>query len=132
MSSEKPGELGYTDFGAVIGYERKLPEPGVAVLELKLEQHHCNRLGTIHGGVIMAMLDAAGMWAGSDSGKAPVCPTVSISCSFLKAVTLAKFQTVCARAEITRKGRRLYFANVTAYAGSEIVATAQGVYAMPS
>ena len=45
---------------------------------------------------------------------------------------MAKFRTLCARAEVTRKGRRLYFANVTVYAGDEIVATAQGFYAMPS
>mgnify|MGYP000558905040 CR=1 FL=1 len=48
--------LEYPDFGALVGLQIHLPEPGVAKLDLELAQYHCNRLGTVHGGVIMTLL----------------------------------------------------------------------------
>ncbi|MBB3181128.1 PaaI family thioesterase [Variovorax sp. Sphag1AA] len=122
----------FPDFGALLGLKIHLPESGVAELELPLAQYHCNRLGTVHGGVIMTLLDTAGMWACTDGGKAPVCPTASISCSFLKAARLADARTLKARGEVTRKGRTMYFVNVSVAVGDELVATAQGVYVVPA
>jgi uncharacterized protein (TIGR00369 family) len=118
------------DFGALVGYEIETPEPGIAVLKLPLQAHHRNRLGTVHGGVIMTILDAAGMWACNRAGEAPGCPTVSLSCSFLKVVVPSEHGTLLARAELVRKGRRLYFVNIEALAGEDLVATAQAIYAV--
>lgn len=120
----------FPDFGALVGYRIEMPAPGVAVLELALQPHHRNRLGTVHGGVIMTMLDAAGMWACSEEGQPPGCPTVSINCSFIRAVTPSRVASLSAKAELVRKGRRMYFVNITAYAGDDVVATAQAVYAV--
>ena len=125
-----PSSQGSPDFAALVGYRIETPKAGIAVLELPLQAHHRNRLGTVHGGVIMTMLDAAGMWACSQSGEPPGCPTVSLSCSFLQAVTPADHSILRARAELVRKGRRMYFVNIEALAGEEVVATAQGVYAV--
>lgn len=132
MTKQQDARDDYPDFGALLGFEIRLPKSGVAELELRLAQYHCNRLGTVHGGVIMTLLDTAGMWACTDAGKAPVCPTVSLSCSFLKAVRIADTGTLRARGEITRKGRTMYFVTVSIVAGDELVATAQGVYAVPA
>lgn len=132
MTVQQDARHDYPDFGALLGFDIRLLESGVAELELQLAQYHCNRLGTVHGGVIMTLLDTAGMWACTDAGTAPVCPTVSISCSFLKAVRIADARTLQARGEITRKGRTMYFVTVSVVAGQELVATAQGVYAVPA
>jgi uncharacterized protein (TIGR00369 family) len=120
----------YPDFGTLVGYRIETPAPGTAVLELALQPHHRNRLGTVHGGVIMTMLDAAGMWACSEEGQPPGCPTVSINCSFIRAVKPSQVGILRARAELVRKGRRMYFVNITALADDDVVATAQGVYAV--
>ena len=124
--------LEYPDFGALVGLQIHLPEPGVAKLDLELAQYHCNRLGTVHGGVIMTLLDTAGMWACTDAGKAPVCPTVSLSCSFMKGVRITDARTLRARGVITRRGRRMYFVTIAVHAGDELAATAQGIYAVPT
>ncbi|XAH21992.1 PaaI family thioesterase [Xylophilus sp. GW821-FHT01B05] len=132
MTEPHDARKDYPDFGALLGVEIRLPASGVAELELPLAQFHCNRLGTVHGGVIMTLLDTAGMWACTDGGKAPVCPTVSLSCSFLRAVRIADTRTLKARGEVGRKGRSMYFATVSVLAGDALVATAQGVYAAPA
>ncbi len=120
-------------FGEVVGYERLPSESGTALLALKLRPEHCNRGGTVHGGVLMTLLDTAGMWASCAPGDVAVGATVSISCSFLAAVPVSKFDTLHARAEITRKGRTMYFASVTVHAllGEKLAATAQAVFAIP-
>jgi acyl-coenzyme A thioesterase PaaI-like protein len=78
----------------------------------------------------MTMLDAAGMWACSEAGQPPGCPTVSINCNFIRAVKPSQVSSLRARAELVRKGRRMYFVNITALADDDVVATAQGVYAV--
>lgn len=123
---------GPADFGALLGFKIHLPEADVAMIELLLARHHCNRLGTVHGGVILTLLDTAGMWACTDAGRSPVCPTVSLGCSFMKPVRFPEVALLQARGTVTRKGRRIYFAAVQVYAGDELVATAQGVYAAPA
>ncbi len=128
-ASQVPAEP--PDFGGMVGYQVKTPLPGAAVLELRLRPHHRNRLGTVHGGVIMTMLDAAGMWACSEDGKPPGCPTVSLGCSFLKAVAPTDGAVLTARAQLLRKGSRMYFVNIEALSDTEVVAIAQGVYAAP-
>ena len=77
---------------------------------------------------------APARWAGrgSEEGQTPGCPTVSINCNFIRAVAPSKVETLHARAELVRRGRRMYFVNITALTGDDIVAMAQGVYAVPS
>ena len=86
-----------THFGDVVGIEHREAPPGTSVLELRLLQQHCNRHGTVHGGVLMTLLDAAGMWAGAAPGEIATGATVSMSCSFLRAVPLSKFDTLRVR-----------------------------------
>lgn len=120
-------------FGTLLGYERLQSEAGTAVVELALRAEHCNRGGTVHGGVLMTLLDTAGMWASCAPGEVSVGATVSISCNFLSAVPLLKHEVLQARARITRRGRTLYFADISAYAlpGEKLAATAQAVFSIP-
>ncbi|GAA5232160.1 PaaI family thioesterase [Verticiella sediminum] len=120
-------------FAEVVGYTRLPSEPNTAVLELLLRPELCNTGGTVHGGVLMTMLDTAGMWASSLPGRASSGATVSISCNFVSAVRPSECERLIARAKITRAGKRMYFANIEASAlpGGKLVATAQAVYAFP-
>jgi len=120
-------------FGQTLGFEHLPAAPSTAVLELRIQRRHCNRHGSVHGGVLMSILDTAGMWANTPSGEIAGGATVSISCNFLKGVHMDKYQSIRATAQVTRKGSRLYFANVEVHAlpGEELAATAQAVYALP-
>lgn len=120
-------------FGEVVGYDRLDSPADSAVLELKVRPEHCNRGGTVHGGVLMTMMDTAGMWSSCAPGEASVGATVSISCNFVTGIAAAKFDTVRASAKIVRRGKNLYFTEMTIHAlpGDKLAATGQAVYALP-
>lgn len=126
-------EAAEVHFGTLLGYERLASENGTAIVELRLRAEHGNRGGTVHGGVLMTLLDTAGMWASCVPGEVSTGATVSMSCNFLSAVPLQKYEVVQARARIARRGRTLYFADISAYAlpGEKLVATAQAVFSIP-
>ena len=82
----------------------------------------------IHGGVLMALMDIAGIMAGGrGSGETRGAVTVTLNCSFLAA---AIAETVHAEARISRKGRSLFFCDcrVVDAATGKLFATGQGVY----
>lgn len=69
--------------GDVLGMRRTEGSAGEATFEIQIGPKHLNRHGTVHGGVLMAMLDTAGFWAVSDPDNAtpPKAVTVSLNCN---------------------------------------------------
>lgn len=122
---------GSRNFGEVLGLRKTGAAIDEASFEITLSPEHLNRHGTVHGGVLMAMMDAAGLWAICDpkDDVAPVAITVSLNCSF---VGRSKVEDTIIRAtgKISKKGRRLYFSSVVAegYPSGQIIAIGQGVY----
>jgi uncharacterized protein (TIGR00369 family) len=117
-------------FADVIGLEHREAPEGTAVIEMPIKAHLLNRFGTVHGGVVMALIDAAGLWAGAPKKGVPApTSTVSLNCNFLRA---ARFENgrLHASAEVTKRGRALYFASITVRSGSNgpMIASGQGVY----
>lgn len=107
-----------------------LPAPeGVALLELELQPQLCNRFGTVHGGVLMSLMDTAGLWAAAAPGTVARAATISLACNFLAPATLEGTRRLCARAEIVRRGGAIYFCTivVTSPVG-EALAMAQGSF----
>lgn len=101
---------------------------GRCVLELDLEPRHLNRQGSLHGGVIATLLDAAGGYAGLKSPQGPLghAVTVMLNIAYLSKVAAGR---VRAEGLVTRTGRSLYFAAAElATAEGVLVATAQGTF----
>jgi uncharacterized protein (TIGR00369 family) len=118
-------------FGEVIGIEHKPAPEDMAVLEIPLGTRLCNRNGTIHGGVIMTLMDAAGLWAGAPAdGSPPRAATVSVTCNFLRGAQLKDVDTLRATAHVVKRGRALYFSSISVQAGADgpIIASGQGIY----
>ncbi|MCB8818338.1 PaaI family thioesterase [Desulfosporosinus shakirovi] len=60
---------------------------GRAVMELEVEKRHCNPMGTLHGGVICDVADAAmGMAYYSTLGEGESFTTIELKVNFLKPV----------------------------------------------
>jgi len=120
-------------FGAMLGFERMDSPEDTALFELKLRPEHCNLYGTVHGGVVMSMLDAAGLWAGAyRDGALLKASTAALNCNFLRGARLGPVVSLKARGEVTKRGKSIYFCSswVYAYPGDDLIASGQGVYAL--
>ncbi|MDB5577626.1 MAG: h16 [Bradyrhizobium sp.] len=103
--------------------------PGRSVFQLSVEPRHLNRSGSLQGGVIATLLDAAcgytglRMAAGAEAGQAV---TVMLTISYLARTSDG---LLTATGTLTTAGHRLYFASgeLTDQSG-RLIATAQGTF----
>jgi uncharacterized protein (TIGR00369 family) len=101
---------------------------GFVRLELTGFDQHRNRGDYIHGGVVMSLMDIAGIMAGVRGGvENRKAVTVNLNSNFL---STAMGETVHAEARVTRKGRSMFFCDcrVVDAATGKLYATGQGVY----
>lgn len=83
---------------------------GYARVTLKIEHHHLNRAGVIHGGVLATLLDHGGGICGlycAKPGNTRLGMTLSLTCNF---IAQAKAGTVTVIGRQTAAGRKIYFA----------------------
>tara|TARA_R110001606_G_scaffold371194_1_gene527899 strand:- start:766 stop:1161 length:396 start_codon:yes stop_codon:yes gene_type:complete len=106
-------------------------EPDEAVFRMLIEQHHLNRYGYLHGGLIATLLDVACGYAGMDTSMKNSVDyghsvTVMLNISYLNPIHGG---AVIANGVCNRKGRRIYFSEATLSSESgELIATAQGCF----
>jgi len=91
----------------LLGFEVGESRPGTAVVHFQPEPRHNNTLGTLHGGVLCDIADAA-MGHAYRTGLEPDdrFTTVDLQISFLRPVRLERLE---ARGHVLRQGRRLGF-----------------------
>lgn len=83
---------------------------GFARISLKVEPHHLNRAGVIHGGVLATLLDHGGGICGlycAKPGHTRLGMTLSLTCNF---ISQAKSGIVTVTGRQTAAGRKIYFA----------------------
>lgn len=122
--------MSHAHFGDLIGLVH-LPAPDDhALIEIAVEPALCNRQGVVHGGVLLTLMDVAGLWAGTPRHATPRAATVSLNAQFLHAAKWQENMRLQGRAEVVRKSRSLYFSSMTVFAsdGGPAIASAQGVY----
>lgn len=122
--------MSHAHFGELIGLVH-LPAPeGQALLEITVGQTLCNRQGFVHGGVLLTLMDVAGLWSGVAPNTTPQASTVSLNGQFLHSARLRKDLRLHARAEVVRKSRTLYFSSISVFAsdGGPPIASGQGIY----
>lgn len=117
-------------FEIVMGFELALWEPGRSQFRVALGPQHLNRQGAPHGGVISALIDAAGMFAGNTAhgtGERLRAVTVSMSCNFIAG---PKGDLLVAEGRVLKSGRSMFFAeaSVTDGEGGALLASGQGAY----
>ncbi|MBL8383400.1 MAG: PaaI family thioesterase [Burkholderiales bacterium] len=95
---------------------------GTAVLEFRPGPLHTNLWGTVHGGIVTAMLDLCTAVAGiGASGMTQSCPTIEMAQRFLKPVPVGR---VLARGRAVQLGRTIaYLEGAILSPAGEVLAT---------
>ncbi len=81
------GELPPPPVATLIGFTIGSIEPGRVVMEMSAGPQHANPMGTLHGGVLCDLADAAmGMAYASSLGEGETFTTLELKINFLKPV----------------------------------------------
>lgn len=97
------------------------------VFGLRVEEHHCNRRGLVHGGLIAALADIALGKTGSRS-RQPLASllTASLTVDFVGSAGVGDW--IEAECDFSRVGRRMAFGNCYITTGERRIARASGVF----
>jgi uncharacterized protein (TIGR00369 family) len=97
------GEIPPPPVARLIGFRISAVERGRAVIELDAESRHANPMGTLHGGVLCDIADAAmGMAYASTLEDAESFTTLELKINFLKPIWKAKLRAV---GRVVKSGR---------------------------
>jgi uncharacterized protein (TIGR00369 family) len=81
------GELPPPPVARLVGFSLTSIEPGRSVVELEAGPQHANPMGTLHGGILCDVADAAmGMAYASALGEGETFTTLELKINFLKPV----------------------------------------------
>jgi len=79
----------------LIGFRLTSVEPGRAIIELNADARHGNPMGTLHGGILCDIADAAmGMAYASKLDEGETFTTLELKINFLKPVWNAKLRAI--------------------------------------
>jgi uncharacterized protein (TIGR00369 family) len=97
------GELPQPPVSELIGFELESIEKGRAVVTLEADERHRNPMGTLHGGVLCDITDAAmGMAYASSLAEGETFTTLELKINFLKPIWKASLR---AEGTVVRQGR---------------------------
>lgn len=89
------GEISPPPIAQLIGFTLTALEPGKATVEFEAGQRHTNPMGTLHGGVLCDVADAAmGMAYASTLASGESFTTLELKINFLKPIWRARLQAV--------------------------------------
>ena len=87
----------------LIGFVMKSVAPGHAIFEMEADERHHNPMGTLHGGVLCDIADAAmGLAYASNLGEGESFTTLELKINFLKPTWKAR---LCAVGRVVKQGR---------------------------
>src|SRR5947208_9643890 len=87
------GELPPPPIAALIGFNLTSIEPGRAVVEFEATERHANPMGTLHGGILADIADAAmGMAYASGLDEGETFTTLELKINFMKPVWTGKLR----------------------------------------
>ncbi|TDL22241.1 Thioesterase/thiol ester dehydrase-isomerase [Rickenella mellea] len=85
--------------------------PGILEASLKIEPYNLNRVGTVHGGLVLSLTDTLGSLAVATKGQYMTGVSVDIGTSFVKPAGTVG-DVLHARATVTGMGRTLAYTKV--------------------
>ena len=99
----RDGRLPHPPICALLGYRLTEVEPGRAVFEMDAGPRHANPMGTLHGGILCDLADAAmGIAFASTLGEGETFTTLELKINFFKPVWNAKLR---AEASMVKRGK---------------------------
>jgi uncharacterized protein (TIGR00369 family) len=89
----------------LVGFTLGAVEPGAAVVEFEATERHANPMGTLHGGILCDVADAAmGMAWAARLGEGETFTTLELKINFLKPVWTG---TLTATGRVVKDGRTI-------------------------
>jgi uncharacterized protein (TIGR00369 family) len=99
------GEIPPPPISTLLGFTLASIEPGRAVIEFTAEARHANPMGTLHGGVLCDIADAAmGMAWAATLGEGETLTTLELKINFLRPVWTG---ALTATARVVQGGRTI-------------------------
>jgi len=99
------GELPPPPVATLIGFSLVSVEPGQAVIELTADERHANPMGTVHGGILCDIADAAmGMAWAATLAEGETFTTLELKINLLKPVWNG---TLTATGRVVQSGRTI-------------------------
>ncbi len=99
------GELPPAPVATLIGFKLVSARPGEAVVELHADQHDANPMGTLHGGVLCDIADAAmGIAYACALAEGESFTTLEMKINFLKPIWKAHLRAV---GRVVKQGRTI-------------------------
>ncbi len=99
------GELPPPPVARLVGFRTVAIRPGEAVIELEATEAHANPMGTLHGGVLCDVADAAmGLAYAATLDEGESFTTLELKINFLKPVWKARLRGV---GRVVRRGRTI-------------------------
>jgi uncharacterized protein (TIGR00369 family) len=99
------GEVPPPPIATLIGFRLTEVEPGHAVIEFEASERHANPMGTLHGGVLCDIADAAmGTAFASTLEEGETYTTLELKINFLKPVRNARLRAV---GRVVRRGKTI-------------------------
>ena len=99
------GEAPYPPIARLIGFTVSAIQPGQAVVEFEATERHANPMGTLHGGVLCDIADAAmGMAYAGALEDGETFATLELKINFLKPVWTARLRAV---GRVVQRGRTI-------------------------
>lgn len=97
------GELPQPPVGELVGFQLTSLERGRATMSFEAGERHANPMGTLHGGILCDVADAAmGMAFGSTLKSGETFTTLELKINFLKPIWQAKLQAI---GRVVQRGR---------------------------
>lgn len=97
------GEAPPAPVAKLIGFELVSIEPGIAVMEIQTTEAHRNPMGTLHGGILCDVADAAmGIAYASNLEEGESFTTLELKINFLKPIWNARLR---ATGRVVKQGR---------------------------
>ena len=117
-----------TSFNELAGFEPILVQPGMTSLEITIEPRHLNRAGTVHGGMLMTLLDSLMGYAATSTleEREPRLATSRMTTQFLEAVSGG--QLLGEGRVVSDNGGYLLTAGELRDQDGRLIATAQGQF----
>jgi uncharacterized protein (TIGR00369 family) len=99
------GEIEQPPVAKLIGFKLESISEGTSVMTLEADQRHANPMGTLHGGILCDISDAAmGIAYASLLGEGESFTTLELKINFLKPIWKASLR---AKAKVVRAGKTI-------------------------
>lgn len=99
------GDIPPPPIARLIGFRLVEIEPGRAVVECEVSERHANPMGTLHGGVLCDIADAAmGMAYASTLGEGESFTTLELTIKFLRPVWNSRLRAI---GTVVKSGRTI-------------------------